>query len=211
MGNYSSSPADKEYVSDEDIFRRQKEVKNVLIMCQRKEDPEDPELAETNAALEDFIARNFFEEDDDVEDLRFEYLSALYSCDKGRYGKAKVDYNIKFENNAPTRAFVSDHLKRYSLVVLQTCPFIVLAEDETTTKFLSEIMADDGIIVATAISKENRKTFVNANISATILKTFASRGFESKSWKKYFKTTVVVGDDVIEGNSQIIFEKRKNE
>lgn len=198
MGNYPSSDLPSQSFSSDPI-EADKEIKNVLILCQRKEDPEDPDLAETNVALENFILNEFFDEEDLIQ---FEYLSALYSRPGERYGRAKVDYNIKFENNAPTRAFVSDHLKKYSLVVLQTCPFIILAEDETTCKFLSEIMTDDGIIVATSISKENRKNLVNANITATILKTFASRGFESKSWKKYFNTVVL-------DNDQIIFEKRK--
>jgi len=213
----SQSPIQQEEEKKQEVIKL-KEVAKVLVLCQRKSDPNDADLAATNASLEKYIY-SFFDGTIDSaggEILKIEYLSeisestllltkreraAAAAIGTNRWAKATVDYRIKFEDNAPTRAFVSDHLKTYSLIVLQTCPFIILAENEKTAQYLSEIMTDDGFLIITAFSKDNINTPLSANIASIVLKQFPGRGFESKTWKKYFKIFVREDD-------QIIFEKK---
>jgi hypothetical protein len=74
------------------------------------------------------------------------------------------------------------------MIILQTCPFVFILEDDFVMKSFHRILAPGGILVTTAVSDTNILPS-DANIVRLILKDFAGRAFNSQVFKKYFKVS----------------------
>lgn len=220
MGNQTSyySPSDV-YESDYKL-KEDADSKNVLVLCQRKEDFKDAQLFEVNETIRKYATKLLWgggvggengsnDDDDDGSGLEIEYLTDLspYSVYSS---SASADYDFKFGENEKTRAFVKQHKDFYSLIIFQTCPFFML-EDESIMKYIHSVLKDDeGILVVTAVTFSNRKDRSQINLARKLYEAYPDRALESKAFKKFFIRDEGSGDgDGDERNYDVVFKKKK--
>jgi len=108
----------------------------VLVLCQRKSDENGPS---TTVPLIHMMLDYFFP----GQEYEVEYMSSMASV---AYSEDSVDYAFNLREYEPkSMEFVQDHAKYYSLVLMNTCPFLGMNYD-----MIEKILKDDGRLVASA-------------------------------------------------------------
>ena len=112
----------------------------VLVLCQRKNgkagsfDVKDKTVPLIHNMLDHFFPGQHYS---------VEYMSAMATVERS---EDSVDYPFNLKDDEPRAMdFVEQHQKFYSLVLLNTCPFLGM-----NYKLIEEIMTDDGRLVLSA-------------------------------------------------------------
>jgi len=112
------------------------EIKNILVLCQRKE---GPDTIKSIKFIEKYV-KDFFSPDDI---FNIEYLTKI---DKGEEGGA--DYNFYLgDDKRKTNTFMKNNKNKYHLIILFTCPFLTFTEDEDKTNLLTELLQEPGFVL----------------------------------------------------------------
>ena len=175
--------------------KRPRDVKKVLIMCQRKLSSIDRGVVRrTVKHIEDYI--NNLHPDTHNE---FKYLTSLerhheipQSRMDTRYLNTKrttvetphyADHQIILddrEDNTDAIAFVSDHKKTYDFIILNTCPFRRVSYEK-----INELLKDDGLLIMKTFSssdsdKEGEKWFTEDGGDPNIENPLLAKFFEQQ-------------------------------
>uniref|UniRef100_A0A6C0LB36 Methyltransferase n=1 Tax=viral metagenome TaxID=1070528 RepID=A0A6C0LB36_9ZZZZ len=112
----------------------------VLVLCQRKNGKSGSfDVEDTTVPLIHIMLDHFFP----GQEYSVEYMSAMATVE---HSEESVDYAFNLKHNEPKAIeFVQTHLKYYSLVLLNTCPFLGM-----NYEMIKEIMTDNGRLVASA-------------------------------------------------------------
>ena len=98
-------------------------TKEVLVLCQRKSGKIESRLYSSNDVEELIIPRiNEIVQEQLGSDTNIKYLTDMKGTMDG-----SADYNLTLNSyNLEAKEFISNHIGFYSLIVLNTCPFIFM-------------------------------------------------------------------------------------
>jgi len=117
-------------------------MERVLVLCQRRASGTDESVHPTVAHLGRYV--------DALFPATVEYLTSGTQGDYEADYKFKLDYAKKVSDNPDAKAFVRAHKGEYSLVVLNTCPFMF-------TKFdlVHQLLKSGGVMVVKMFEPHN--------------------------------------------------------
>ena len=127
----------------------------VLILCQRKTGKcsnyqhlsvENEIIPKIETFLTSYLHGN---------DYSVEYMSSI--SESNIIGT--VDFDIRVENNSEFLHFLNTHKNYYSIIILQTCPFMLMKYD-----LIRELLCDNGVMVLSAINCGDPKLVRDKNI-----------------------------------------------
>jgi hypothetical protein len=118
----------------------------VLVLCQRKKGKDAGQAKDSHLLVENttvpmihILLDHFFP----GKEYSVEYMSAMSIVE---HSKDSVDYAFNLrDDEARAVAFVASHTKQYSLVLLNTCPFLGM-----NFRMIHDILKDDGRMVFSA-------------------------------------------------------------
>jgi hypothetical protein len=110
---------------------------NALVLCQRK----SPKII----SQIDNVIQNYFP----GKSYSVEYMSSISKNDD--INSVDYDFNLELENSDAIN-FINNHKNYYSIIILNTCPFIHM-----NFEIISSIMKDDGIMIFSSFPN----TFIN--------------------------------------------------
>lgn len=162
-------------------------TKHVLVLCQRKEgddccrgkkDVKESVVPQINNLVQSKLGK----------DVTIEYLSKLennFSYDSKsniNVGKSEpseiykgiVDYDLALVNEPPAQEFIRNHLRYYSLIILNTCPLEFMDYN-----LIYNLLTPDGMLAITAYQdNRNNYVFLNLSIDEKMKKTQLNDFFE---------------------------------
>jgi hypothetical protein len=117
-------------------------AKKVLVLCQRKE-------GKCNEGLvQDLVSPHFqryLREELKSVNHTIEYLAHIN--DNNMEVGDKVDFNLKLDaNNAKFEAFLKTHKKSYSVIIANTCPFVLI-----DFKCVFDLLDDSGVVILSQV------------------------------------------------------------
>jgi len=127
----------------------------VLILCQRKTGKcsnyqhlsvENEIIPKIETFLTSYLHGN---------DYSVEYMSSISQSNI----IGTVDFDIRVENSPEFLDFLNTHKNYYSIIILQTCPFMFMKYD-----LIRELLCDNGVMVLSAINCGDPKLVRNRNI-----------------------------------------------
>ena len=127
----------------------------VLILCQRKTGKcsnyqhlsvENEIIPKIETFLTSYLHGN---------DYSVEYMSSISQSNI----IGTVDFDIRVENNSEFLHFLNTHKNYYSIIILQTCPFMLMKYD-----LIRELLCDNGVMVLSAINCGDPKLVRDKNI-----------------------------------------------
>jgi hypothetical protein len=122
-------------------------MERVLVLCQRKSSPSDGPrgrvyVQDTVAHIDRYV--------DQLFPATIEYLTDGTGDDYGADYKFKLSYRLELSDNPDAKKFVKDHKDQYSLVILNSCPFIF-----TKFELIHQVLKDDGVMVVKSFDPDD--------------------------------------------------------
>jgi hypothetical protein len=168
----------------------------VLVLCQRKEGKErlgERNVNNTTVPLINLLLDHFFPE----KNYSVEYMSRR---DLNYAPGDIVDYEFALSEEFPEAVeFVESHLKHYSLVLLNTCPYMLM-----NYEMIKKILTDDGRMVFSAFPTADLLSRIDELIRMAANKSLAPK--ESNNFMNYFVRNEETGP--AEVPSVVVFNKK---
>ena len=163
----------------------------VLILCQRK--------TGTNSFGEDITIEmiptlersiQLFLDPNHIHLIHFEYLTNLNKLD------GNACYKFEFGENKESECFIEQNKDKYTAVVMQTCPFMLMSK---TIPLINKILNEDGLLIMTAIQDKKDNLFLQPHIIKRIFGQVSNEGQLEHAINIFFNKTEYDG----------VFKKKK--
>jgi hypothetical protein len=161
-------------------------TKEVLVLCQRKSGKVDSRRYSSNNVEELIIPRiNEIVQEQLGSDTNIKYLTDMKGTMDG-----SADYNLTLNSyNLEAKEFISNHIGFYSLIILNTCPFIFI-----DFKIIYDLLKPGGIMsfntfpnTANIFLPEEKITEIDSlfeNIGNNLYRKRLRGGKKQKTYKK---------------------------
>jgi len=122
-------------------------MRRVLVFCQRKQSSYEAQRVKlTNKTIE----TQYFKYTDSSEPTKFEFITPCVGTDKGN--GLCADYMIEFKmETVKTQEFVEDKKGQYDAIILNTCPFALVASLQNIYG-MSKLLKKGGSVYIMAVS-----------------------------------------------------------
>ncbi len=155
--------------------------KRALILCQRKTGKIDMNRP-SSKRVENKIVPDLERYVKDIigEETKFDYVS-----NKRKYN-GEVDFDFYCGDNILTQKFVLSNKNRYDLVMLHTCPFIIIINDEKSIRKIYDLLKPGGKLFFKSFYGRNKGNPMNGDLLDKG-EIFIERDDFKKFFYKYFR------------------------